>query len=318
MNIRPFDWRDITTLYRYRHQTVFLNSSLVLTRGPKLVTGALISYFTPSSGIFTSVCANNRDSDQVLIGQCTHTAGSPLAQLIFLVPDAALGTSDLPLLLEHLMIRMGERGSFRLLADVDERTTAYESLRRASFAVYSRQRIWQLKGQPVGQAAELSWRVATEQDVIAVRSLYHNVIPGLVQQVEPFPPAGGLRGMVYREREELLAYAELKYGLRGIWVQPFVHPDAEEVAAWLFDLLLNLPNRFSRPVYLCIRSYESWLEPALEALGAEAGPRQAMMVKHLAIPQKVVRTFVLPALEGGHPEVAAPIAQSEIAQTESN
>ena len=149
-----------------------------------------------------------------------------------------------------------------------------------------------------------------------MRSLFNNVIPGLIRQVEPFP-AEGLRGLVYREREELLAYVELKYGLRGIWVQPFVHPDAEEVAGWLIDLL-QLPHRFSRPVYLCIRSYQSWLEPALEELGAEAGPRQAVMVKHLAIPQKVAQTFALPALEGRHPEVTTPFAQSEIAQRKSN
>jgi hypothetical protein len=31
-----------------------------------------------------------------------------------------------------------------------------------------------------------------------------------------------------------------------------------------------------------VRSYQTWLEPVLEDLGALAGPRQAVMVKHLA------------------------------------
>ena len=35
-------------------------------------------------------------------------------------------------------------------------------------------------------------------------------------------------------------------------------------------------------MYLCVRSYQTWLEPVLEDLGALAGPRQAVMVKHLA------------------------------------
>jgi hypothetical protein len=34
-------------------------------------------------------------------------------------------------------------------------------------------------------------------------------------------------------------------------------------------------------VYLCVRSYQAWLEPVLADLGARAGERQAVMVKHL-------------------------------------
>jgi hypothetical protein len=39
------------------------------------------------------------------------------------------------------------------------------------------------------------------------------------------------------------------------------------------------------------------------------------MVKHLALPQKVVRSFALPTLEGGHPEITAPISQTQPIQT---
>jgi hypothetical protein len=65
-------------------------------------------------------------------------------------------------------------------------------------------------------------------------------------------------------------------------------------------------------VYVCIRSYQSWLEAAMEDLGAEAGPKQAVMVKHLAVQQKAARQFALPALEGGQAEISAPIVRSEI------
>ena len=95
--------------------------------------------------------------------------------------------------------------------------------------------------------------------------------------------------MVYYQNGELLAFVELKYGQRGIWVQPFVHPDAEDVQQILLDLFSKIPNRRSRPVYICVRSYQSWLELAIEELGGEAGPRQAVMVKQLVTPQKVWR-----------------------------
>jgi hypothetical protein len=43
----------------------------------------------------------------------------------------------------------------------------------------------------------------------------------------------------------------------------------------------HLSDRRNRPVYICVRSYQAWLEPVLADLGAKAGPRQAVMVKHL-------------------------------------
>ncbi len=309
MAVRPFDWRDLSALHRYRHHSVFLDSALVLTRGPMLVPAALFSYLAPSTGLFT--CVYNGDQHPPLIGQVMHNAGSSLAHLTFLTPDEGLESPAIPDIVEYLSMLVGERGAFRLLAEVDEQSRVFEALRKACFAIYSRQRIWQITSQWSNQNDnDTSWRVATGRDTIAIRSLYNNLVPGLVQQVEPFnmqPP----RGLVYEQEEDLLAYVELRYGYRGIWAQPFVHPDAEDILDRFIELLQNLPNRRSRPVYLCIRSYQSWLESAVEELGAEAGPRQAVMVKHLAVSQRVARHFTLPALESGHPEISVPIARSE-------
>lgn len=310
MTVRPFDWRDLPALYRYRHQSVFLDSALVLTRGAQLVPGAIFSYLAPAMGIFTGV-SNGRDCAYPLIGQTMHLSGAQTAHLTFLTPTPALELPVLAPLLDYLIAVAGSRGAFRLLAEVDEQSLGYEALRQSSFAIYSRQRLWQLTalGGKESSPAAL-WRPTNGKDTLAVRLLYNNLVPGLVQQVEPFPEQGP-RGLIYQQGDDLLGYIELKYGHRGIWVQPFLHPDVQDVAEKLVDLFENLPNRRSRPIYICVRSYQSWLESALEDLGAEAGPRQAVMVKHLAVPQKASRAFALPALEGGHPEVSAPIARSE-------
>ena len=310
MTVRPFDWRDIPALIRYRHQSTYLNSALVLTRGSMLLPGALLSYLAPAMGLYTSVSNGQEGLEGSLIGQILHSAGNQFAHMTFLTPDDALDSPALPALLDFLAMTVGDRGGLRLLAEVDERATAFEALHKAGFAIYSRQRIWQLTKQVPEGTSISGWRGATEQDVIAIRSLYSNLVPGLVQQAEPFSTKHP-RGLVYRDGDELLAFVELKYGHRGIWAQPFVHPDAEDVAMHFFEMIQGLPYRRSRPIYLCVRSYQAWLEPAIENLGAEAGPRQAVMVKHLAIAQKVLRTFAIPALEGGHPEISAPFAHSE-------
>lgn len=308
MIIRPFDWRDLPILLRYRQRGLYLDNASVLTRGSMLVpAGALLSYFAPATGIYTFLCMP--DNAEPLMGQVNHAQPDQFARLTFIAPESAFESPGILALLDHLVSFVGRNGAIHLLAEVDERSAAFDMLRRSGFSLYVRQRIWQLNGARRLETGNL-WRTSNVNDLIGVRSLYNTLVPALVQQVEP-QPNERLRGLVFEQNQELLAYAEIKYGARGIWVQPFIHPDAEAEIAQLIDLLRDLPNRRSRPVYLCVRSYQSWLEHALEDVEAQAGPVQAVMVKHLAIAKRVTPSFALPALEGGHHEATAPFIRSE-------
>jgi hypothetical protein len=71
-------------------------------------------------------------------------------------------------------------------------------------------------------------------------------------------------------------------GVYGIVLIPLIHPEATNVSAKLVSLINHLPDRRNRPVYICVRSYQAWLEPVLADLGAQGADRQAVMVKHLA------------------------------------
>jgi hypothetical protein len=306
MGVRLFDWRDLAALHRYRNESVFLDSALLLTRGTLLIPGVLFSYFAPSMGVFTCVSDGNRDAENYVMGQFIHFAGNPISHLTFLTPDEALEPASVGPLTEYMMTLSGERGALRLLADVDEHTQAFESLRKCGFVIYNRQRIWHITGKLDRRTARDRWREAIDQDVIPVRNLYNNLVPGLVQQIEPFP-TNRPRGLVCYQDDELLGYVELKFGNRGIWVQPFIHPDATEVSDYLVDMLNTISGRVFRPIYICIRSYQSWLEPMIEAIGAEVGTRQAVMAKQLIVQQKAVRSFAIPTLEGGQAEITAPI-----------
>ena len=310
MNPRPFDWRDLPALHRYRNESVFLDSALLLTRGALLVPGVLFSYLAPSLSVFTSVIDGEKKGEPHIMGQFIHLAGASLSHLTFLAPQEALESTMVCALVEYMMALSGERGALRLLADVDEHSLAVESLRRCGFAIYNRQRIWQLVSRKSEEPHKHKWRTASDMDVIPVRNLYNNLVPGLVQQIEPFLQKP--RGMVHYENGELLAYVELKYGHRGIWAQPFIHPGVEDVASRLSDLLKKIWVRRSQPIYFCVRSYQSWLESAIEELGAEVGPRLAVMVRQLVVQQRAARPFALPALEGGQAEITTvPIVRME-------
>jgi hypothetical protein len=311
MTVRTFDWRDFPVLIRYRHRGLFFDNARMLTRGPMLVpAGAMMSYLATAMGIFTYVGSNHRDGEDPILGQVLHEMGSQVARLCFLAPETALESHGLFELLDYMLTQVGQRGGLHFQAEVDERSTGLEMLRQAGFAIYVRQRVWRLTGEPGDKGAESPWRKGKVQDAGAVRALYNNLVPGLVQQLEP-PLSGDPRGLVYYQNNELLAYVEFRPGPRGIWVQPFVHPDAGDATDQLVEGLANLPARRSRPIYICVRSYQSWLEHALESLEAEPGPMQAVMVKHLAITQRVTHKIALPALEGGKHEVTTPFARME-------
>jgi hypothetical protein len=306
MNIRPFDWHDLPLLYRYRQDGLFLDSMLAFTRGTLLAPGgALLAYFAPATGIFTYLVKPDGESGQPLVGQVQHTAGTTFARLTFLAPETALQSADLPALFETMAIEIGQRGAFHVLAEAEEGSPAFLALHQSGFAIYARQRIWRLEGEPQGEAGSTAWRACTGEDTLRVRSLYADLVPGLVQQVEALPRER-LKGMILLQRGDVRAYVELRYGPAGIWAQPFVHPDAPEVSAQLVHLLGSLSNRRGRAIYLCVRGYQSWLEPAIEQLGAEPGQSQAVMVRHLAVARKASQPYALPTLNGKRVE---PVAQ---------
>ncbi|PWH19253.1 MAG: hypothetical protein DDG59_03650 [Anaerolineae bacterium] len=314
MSIRPFDWRDIFAFHRWRGECVFLHSAWVLTRGPLSMPGAMLSSLTSAGGLVTAVY-QTENGGLPLIGQAIQNNGSSWAQLLFLTPAQAVNAVSLAGLHEHFAHVVTPRGALRFLADIDEQSPAYEALRQVGYAVYSRQRVWQLPKETAASenARGSSWRFAVEGDLLAIRSLYYNIVPPLVQQVEP-PPTEPLRGLVYQTQEALLAYVELKYGQRGIWVQPLFHPDLQNLKTVWSDLIAQVPYRFARPVYVCVRSYQAWLEPVLESLGAEASPQQAVMVKHLSLPRRVIQPIAMPILESGQPEISAPFVNVENAR----
>ncbi len=306
MNTRPFDWRDLPALHRFRDQCLFLDTQLVLTNGPIFApAGALLSFLSPRMSVLTSVYVPLDRKALALFGQVTHTPGASSAHISFLTPGSSINETGLTELVEQMAVQVGERGALHLLAEADEPAEIFELLRQVGFGIYARQRIWKLLDQPAVRTSLGLRRATNSRDLAGVKFLYANLVPGLVQQVEPFP-VNQMRGLVYYRGNELLAFVELKYGPRGIWVQPFIHPDAENVVEPIFSFLTDLPYRRSRPVFICVRSYQAWLESVLEKSGAQPGLSQGVMVRHLA--RRIAQTYGSLAVETAANEPTVPVA----------
>jgi hypothetical protein len=195
---------------------------------------------------------------------------------------------------------------------VEEQSRTLLILRQAGFGIYARQNIWRLHGKAARDGSVSGkWHSAGRQDEAGIRFLYTNLVPGLVQQVEMLP-SGRLHGLVYYRGTEMLAYVDLEYGLSGILAQPFIHPDAEFVAGGLVNLLLRLPDLYTRPVYICVRSYQSWLDSVMENRGAERILQQVVMVRHLAVTRRAFQSLSVPVMNGSTPEPTIPVAQIEM------
>ncbi|HEX5807907.1 MAG TPA: hypothetical protein VFY25_04525 [Anaerolineales bacterium] len=273
MSIRPLAIFDLPYLYSFRDQAIGLDSARTLTRGNPLGAVGLFAYVNPVRHIFSAIVNGERES---VLGGIIHSRNETFAKLLFIAPSSQLDHPDLPELIETLSEQAGEWGAFHVLAEVDELSDAFVALRRAGFSVYAWQRMWDVS-EISAAIRPVEWMRVKPVHMPAVQSVYYQIVPPLLQPIEP-QPRGGLGWLC---NEGVKCYVSAMQGVYGIVLSPLIHPEATHVSEKLASLISNLPDRRNRPVYVCVRSYQAWLEPVLADLGARGADRQAVMVKHL-------------------------------------
>lgn len=275
MTIRPLDFLDLPTIARYRNDVLTLDSARALTRGHPLGAMGLLAYINPARHLYAAI---DNGGESVLLGGVIHTRGETFAKLLYLAPSSRLYDPQLPVLIEHLAHQAGEWQAFHVIAEVDETSDVFPALRMTGFSVYAWQRVWDaslLEKVEAGSGGD--WRRMRSVDLHAVQSLHYQIVPQLLHPVEPAP--NRVIGFVH---QEMKCFASVTSGMYGMVLTPFIHPDENKVSQKIASLVSGLTDRGGRPVYLNVRSYQAWLEPVLEDLGAKASARQAVMVKHLA------------------------------------
>ena len=289
MSIRPLAIFDLPYLYSFRDQAIGLDTARTLTRGNPLGAVGLFAYVNPARHIYSAII--NGGDESVLAG-IIHSRNDAFAKLLFIAPSSQLDHPDLPQLIENLSVQAGEWGAFHVLAEVDETSNAFVALRRAGFSVYAWQRMWDVSAI-TETVQSCKWTRVKSADMPSVQSLYYQIVPPLLQPVEPQPKAA----LGWMCNDGVRCYVSATQGVYGIVLAPLIHPEATDVSAKLVSLINNLPDRRHRPVYVCVRSYQAWLEPVLADLGAQGADRQAVMVKHLARLVKEEQT--VPAVPSG-------------------
>jgi hypothetical protein len=273
-----------------------------LTRGNPLGAVGLFAYVNPVRHIYSAIL---NGGDESVLGGIIHSNGDTFAKLLYIAPSSRVDHPDLPELIEYLSVQAGTWGAFHVLAEVDETSDAFVPLRRVGFSVYAWQRMWDVSNLN-GTDKAFEWTRVRSVHLPSVQSLYHQIVPPLLQPVEA-PPKSGLGWMC---NEGVKCYVSAAQGAHGIVLAPLIHPEATHVSEKLASLISNLPDRRNRPVYICVRSYQAWLEPVLADLGAQGADRQAVMVKHLAHLVKEEQT--VPAVPKGVTVQPSRVSRADI------
>ena len=245
-----------------------------------------------------------------LIGQVVHYKEDLAARLTFLLPEDYLAEEMLFPMLNELTCWAGEMGAFSIQCELNENHAAFNSFRRAGFAVFAWQHIWKLP-QNINEAPEGDnpWVEYRDVDEASIHSLYQSVVPPLVQGNENPMPARSSAWLVHRG-DDVVAYAEGIFGTQGVLLNTIFHPEIENNRDLILQLAERLP-RLGRPVYMAVRLYQAHIEHALGEIGAEHSPMKALLVKHLTNPLKVeALERQRKVLEVRHAEPTAPMIRN--------
>ncbi|MCK6579550.1 MAG: hypothetical protein L6Q98_15765 [Anaerolineae bacterium] len=281
-NIHAAKLIDLPLVRRLTEDGIVLDSELVCTREALGATTVLLSRILPQRGVYTLVGRSGREK---VVGQFRLRGDHPLAQMIFVAPSPQdeVRTNAWLHLLDAVAAEAGKRGAHMLMAEVDEDSLLFNTLRLANFAVYARQELWRWQGDAERLAAveRLPLTEVKDEDPAEIHSLYSAVVPPLIQPVAA--PSEDAAGWVYRRDGRIRAYIAYAEGRCGGYIMPYVHPEvvAHEADA-LFSAVLARAKADRQPVFLCLRRYQEWLETSLHDLGFVPFKEQAVMVRHIA------------------------------------
>lgn len=313
-NIHTAKLIDLPLMRRLTDSGVLLDTELVCTRAALGTGDVLLSSVLPQRGVYTLVGRSGRDKK--VIGQFRLRADAPVAHMIFVAPGGLGEGEDGTLLhlLDAVAVEAGRHGAHMLMAEVDENSPLFETLRVANFAVYSRQTIWRYEGEGyTGTAAAIDDITDADRDAIA--GLYASVVPPLIQPVAA--PSEESGGWLYRRPGtdgRLRAHIAFASGRSGGYLLPFVaHDVAGPEAEALFAAVVARARSAERgALFLGLRRYQEWLDTALVALGFVPAKEQAVMVRHIAAGVRHAQFALNPAIIEGLPRAMRPPSRSTL------
>lgn len=271
---------DLPLMLRLKQNAIVLHSELGLTEDARGQSSALLSSIVFPRGLHTLV-AHLDDKDAV--GQFRYRSGESNAHIVYLAPTLDEHDDDSIWLhmLDAMAEQAGKNGGQTLVGEVEVSHRLFETMRRAGYAVYSRQVIWRHGPvEPASLKTGLTVTAETADDGIGIAALLGATVPRILQTV--MGPSTDMAGLVHRKRGQIEAYIAYSEGRHGVYLMPYLHPEVLGEAPDIVAAALRQIERCRKlPIYVCVRGYQGWLENTMLDLGFEPWLEQAVMVKHL-------------------------------------
>jgi len=273
---------DLPLIRRLTSSGTVLDSELGLTRDARGPNSLLLSSLLFPRGVYTLVARSN---SQPVVGQFRYRPDDLIAHIVYLAPSLDDHIEDDTVwlhILDAMAREAGKHGAHSLVAEVETSSNLFQTLRTARFALYVRQIIWRHGPlQPDTAQQPIALTPENENDQIGILSLITNTMPTMLQQVAS--PPGDMVGLVYRKNGRIEAYIGVSEGKQGVYLLPYLHPDVMSEAADIITSAIASAERACKvPVYVCVRSYQNWLDNVMHALNFEEWVEQAVMVKQIA------------------------------------
>lgn len=271
---------DLPLMLRLKQNAVVLHSELGLTEDARGQNSALLSSIVFPRGLHTLL---GHVDEKNVVGQFRYRQGESNAHIVYLAPTLDDNEDDTAWLhmLDAIAEQAGGTGAQNLVGEVELSHRLFETMRRAGYAVYSRQVIWR-HGPIVAGFPSPSLEVTPESDddQIGIAALLGCTIPRIMYTV--MGPSADMAGLVYRKDGRVEAYVAYSEGKHGVYLLPFLHPEVlSEAPDIIAAALLKIERCRRLPVYISVRGYQGWLENAMLDLGFSPWLEQAVMVKHL-------------------------------------
>lgn len=272
---------DLPLIRRLAEKGTILDSEMRCTREVADAQNVLLSSLLPQRGLHTLI---GRAGRQRTVGQFRIRSDERIAQITYIAPELEAQRRDTAWLnlIDAMASEAGKRGVHMLMAEVDEDSPLFVTMRTARFAVYARQEIWRRDPAPLADIEPAELSESKDDDNSAMQSLFCNIVPRLVQPVAAPPEES--ENFVYRQDGRLQGYVAVSAGKSGVYMMPLLHPDIlyRDAVTILAGVLARLGRAERQPVYVCVRRYQDWLEDALTELGFTPSQPQALMVRHIA------------------------------------
>ena len=271
---------DLPLMLRLKQNAVVLHSELGLTEDARGRNSALLSSIVFPRGLHTLLA---HVDDKNVVGQFRYRPGESNAHIVYLAPTLEDNEDDSAWLhmLDAMAEQAGKNGAHNLVGEVELSHRLFETMRRAGYAVYSRQVIW--RHEPIVAelvCADVEITPESAEDQIGIAALLGCTIPRIMQAV--MGPSADMAGLVYRKDGPVEAYVAYSEGKHGVYLLPFLHPEVlSEAPAIIAAALRKIERCRKLPVYVSVRGYQGWLENAMLDLGFKPWLEQAVMVKHL-------------------------------------